>query len=250
MLAAEQGVKSITVGYGQNGNLIQDISAMRVLEKLTVEYLNRFGYKDVEVTTVFHQWMGGFPEDEARAFGVIALGAAAAALSKATKVIVKTPHEAFGVPTPEANAQGLRATKQVINMLSCQHFPDCEEMRVEMDMIEKASRAILDRVLELGDGDVAVGTVLAIKSGVLDVPFAPHMEVKGRILPARDAEGAVRLIDYGLMPVPKEVVEYEREKLAERAQREKRRVSFHMTIDDVYAISDGFLVGHRSATRR
>ena len=95
LLAAEQGVKDITVGYGQCGNLIQDIAALRSLIVVTREYLDKFGYKDVRITTVFHQWMGGFPQDEAKAFGVISWGAAAAALAKATKVIVKTPHEAM-----------------------------------------------------------------------------------------------------------------------------------------------------------
>ena len=37
LLAAEQGVKNITVGYGQCGNLVQDIAASRVLEELTNE---------------------------------------------------------------------------------------------------------------------------------------------------------------------------------------------------------------------
>ncbi|MBO7548931.1 MAG: methylaspartate mutase subunit E, partial [Clostridia bacterium] len=89
LLAAEQGVKNITVGYGQCGNLVQDVAAIRVLEELTNEYLLKSGHKDVIVTTVFHQWMGGFPQDEAKAFGVISWGSATAALSKATKVIVK-----------------------------------------------------------------------------------------------------------------------------------------------------------------
>ena len=111
LLAAEQGVKSITVGYGQCGNLIQDVAAVRALEEQTEEYLKKFGYNDCVVTTVFHQWMGGFPEDEAKAFGVISLGSTAAALAGATKVIVKTPHEAIGIPTKEANAQGIKATK-------------------------------------------------------------------------------------------------------------------------------------------
>src|SRR5699024_10189852 len=117
LAAAEQGVKNITVGYGQLGNQIQDVAAIRTLEELTDEYMHKFGYTDVNVTTVFHQWMGGFPADEAKAFGVISWGAACAALAKATKVIVKTPHEAAGVPTKEANAQGLRCTKQLTNML-------------------------------------------------------------------------------------------------------------------------------------
>ncbi|MBR6708613.1 MAG: methylaspartate mutase subunit E, partial [Clostridia bacterium] len=92
LLAAEQGVKNITVGYGQCGNLVQDIAAIRTLEELTDEYLAKYGYGDVQVTTVLHQWMGGFPADEAKAFGVISSGSLIAALSKATKVIVKTPH--------------------------------------------------------------------------------------------------------------------------------------------------------------
>ena len=122
LLAAEQGVKNISVGYGQCGNIIQDIAAIKSLEELTNEYLIKNGYEEVFITTVLHQWMGSFPQDEAKAFGVIALGSTLAALSKATKVIVKTPHEAIGVPTMEANAQGLRCTKQILSMLKDQEF--------------------------------------------------------------------------------------------------------------------------------
>ena len=128
LLAAEQGVKSITVGYGQCGNLIQDVAAVRALEEQTEEYLKKFGYNDCVVTTVFHQWMGGFPEDEAKAFGVISLGSTAAALAGATKVIVKTPHEAIGIPTKEANAQGIKATKMTLNLLEGQRMAMSREL--------------------------------------------------------------------------------------------------------------------------
>ena len=47
-------MKNITVGYGQCGNLIQDIAAVRTLEELTEEYLAKYGYHDVVVTTVLH----------------------------------------------------------------------------------------------------------------------------------------------------------------------------------------------------
>lgn len=77
LLAATQGVKDLTVGYGQCGNLTQDVAAIRSLEEMTLQWLARFGFTDVRVTTVFHQWMGGFPQDEAKAFGVISWGAAA-----------------------------------------------------------------------------------------------------------------------------------------------------------------------------
>ena len=64
--------------------------------------------------------MGGFPEDESRAFAVISWGTLVACLAGADKIIVKTPHEAMGIPSKEANAQGLRATRQIINMMSDQ----------------------------------------------------------------------------------------------------------------------------------
>ncbi|MGL4955189.1 MAG: methylaspartate mutase subunit E, partial [Cetobacterium sp.] len=110
LLAAEQGVKNITLGYGQCGNLVQDVAAVRSMMEQAEEYCKEFGYENMQLTSVFHQWMGGFPEDEAKAFGVISNGASAAALAGATKVIVKTPHEAIGVPTKEANAMGIKAT--------------------------------------------------------------------------------------------------------------------------------------------
>ncbi|MGE5597805.1 MAG: methylaspartate mutase subunit E, partial [Bacteroidota bacterium] len=79
LLAAAQGVKSLSLGYGQCGNLVQDVAAILTLQELGEEYLKEAGYTDVSLTTVFHQWMGGFPQDKARAYGVIGWGAAAAA---------------------------------------------------------------------------------------------------------------------------------------------------------------------------
>lgn len=245
LLAATQGVKDITVGYGQCGNLIQDVAAIRALKKQTVEYLAKYGYSDVQVTTVFHQWMGGFPQDESKAFGVISWGAATAALAKATKVIVKTPHEAVGVPTKEANAAGLRATKQVISMLRDQDLRNIPMVEFESSIIEREVNEIMDKVFELGNGDLVRGVVAAFESGVLDIPFAPSRYNAGKVMPARDNDGAVRILETGNLPFSKEVKDFHRSKLEERAKFEKRTVSFQMVIDDVYAISKGFLVGRK-----
>lgn len=242
LLAAEQGVKNITVGYGQCGNLVQDIAAIRTLQELTDEYLEKYGYKDVEVTTVLHQWMGGFPADEAKAFGVISFGSLIAALSKATKVIVKTPHEAVGIPTMEANAQGLRCTKQVVNMLADQSFHD-DHLEEEKDIIRRETRAIVDKCFELGNGDIAVGVCRGVEAGVLDVPFAPCRANAGLMLPCRDNNGAVRILNPGNLPFDKELIDFHKEKIEERAKAEKRDASFQMVIDDVYAIGKGRLVG-------
>lgn len=242
LAAAEQGVKNITVGYGQLGNMIQDVAAIRTLGELTEEYLRKFGHGDVNVTTVFHQWMGGFPQDEAKAFGVISWGAATAALSNATKVIVKSPHEAAGVPTAEANAQGCRATKQVVTMLADQ-FVKGSRVAAEMAIIKEETRCILDKVLELGHGDWIVGAVAAINSGVIDIPFGPSKCNKGLMLPARDDDGAVRILEMGNLPFTSSLKDFHSDKFQERAALEHRNVSFQMVVDDVYAVSLGHLVG-------
>ena len=242
LLAAEQGVRNITVGYGQCGNLVQDIAAIRTLEELTEEYLHKYGYEGVTVTTVLHQWMGGFPADEAKAFGVIATGSLIAALSKATKVIVKSPHEAVGIPTMEANAQGLRCTKQVVNMMADQTFQN-SHLDEEMEIIRQETRCIVDKCFELGKGDIALGVCRGVVAGVLDVPFAPCRFNAGLMLPCRDNEGAVRILNMGNLPFTKDLKDFHASRIAERGRYEKRDPGFQMVIDDVYAIGKGRLVG-------
>ena len=242
LLAAEQGVKNITVGYGQCGNLRQDVAAIRTLQELTDEYLHKYGYDDVQVTTVLHQWMGGFPADEAKAFGVISTGSLIAALSNATKVIVKTPHEAVGIPTMEANAEGLRCTKQVINMYADQVLQS-DKVEEEKEIIRLETRAIVDKCFELGNGDIAVGVCRGVEAGVVDVPFAPCRYNAGKMLPCRDNNGAVRILNPGNLPFNKELLDFHKAKIEERALAENRKASFQMVIDDVYAIGKGRLVG-------
>ncbi|MCT4543029.1 MAG: methylaspartate mutase subunit E [Vallitalea sp.] len=243
LLAAEQGVKNITVGYGQCGNLVQDVAAITTLDILTEEYLQKFGYEDVTVTTVLHQWMGGFPQDESKAFGVISWGAATAALAGATKVIVKTPHEAMGVPTKEANASGIKATKQLVTMLKDQKMELTKELEEEKEMIMAETRCIINKTLELGKGDVALGTIRAFGAGVIDIPFAPSRQNIGKVFPARDNYGAVRFLECSNLPFNKQIKDYHYSKMKERADFEKRDMSFQMVIDDIYAIGKGKLVG-------
>lgn len=242
LLAAEQGVKNLTLGYGQCGNIVQDVAAIRSLVELAEEYFKKYGYQ-IELTTVFHQWMGGFPADESKAFGVISYGSATAALSGATKVIVKTPHEAIGIPTKEANAAGIKATKETLNLLKGQRMPMSKELQAEIDLIKAETRCILDKVVELGNGDIAVGTVKAFETGVIDIPFAPSNFNAGKILPARDNNGAVRFLEYGNVPMSKDIKDFNRKLLEERAKFEGRQVEFQMTVDDIFAVGKGVLIG-------
>ena len=63
------------------------------------------------------------------------------------------------------------------------------------------------------------------------------------MLPTRDNDGAVRILEMGNLPFTDDLKKFHREKLEERAKRENREISFQMVIDDVYAISKGRLVG-------
>ena len=237
-LAATQGVRSITLGYGQVGNVVQDVAALRALSALGNEYLPG----EVTVTTVFHQWMGGFPPDEARANGVIGLGATTAGIATPDKVITKSPQEFEGVPTKEANAAGLRTTEQLIEMVATQSI-DLDGVKQEQELIERTTRALVETVEEFGDGDVARGVVSAFDRGALDVPFAPSDSAAGAVLPARDDDGRVRLLDFADLAVPEDIKELHHNRLDRRARSEGRERSFRMVADDVDAISDGRLIG-------
>jgi methylaspartate mutase epsilon subunit len=243
LLAAEQGVKNITIGYGQCGNLIQDISAIRSLIELGEEYLEKFNYQGVMLTSVFHEWMGGFPQDESQAYGVISWGAVAAGLAKATKVLVRTPQEALGTPSKEGIAAGLKTTKQILNMVRGQAALNSCDLMAETENIKVETRSIVDRILELGEGDLVKGTVLGFQNGNIDIPFAPSRFNAGKILPARDFQGAVRFLDHGNLPFSKDIIEFHKERITERGKVEGRDPSFQMVIDDIYSIGKGRLLG-------
>lgn len=243
LLAAEQGVKNITVGYGMGGNVTQDVAAIISLKEQTEEYLDKLGYKDMVITTVFHQWMGGFPADESKAMGLIAMSSTVAALSKATKMITKTPYESIGIPTKEANAMGIKSSKLVTQLLKNQKYPNSADLEVEIKQIKKEVECLLNKVFELGDGDLAIGTVKAFEAGIIDVPFAPSKYNAGKMLPARDNEGNIRILDFGNLGFTEDIKEFHRQKIAERAKQEGREVSFQLTVDDIYAVSQGELIG-------
>ena len=167
----------------------------------------------------------------------------AAALAGATKVIVKTPHEAIGVPTKEANAAGIRATKMVLNLLRGQKLSTSPELEKEIEIIKAETKCILDKVYELGNGDWAIGIVKAFEQGVLDVPFAPSIYNAGKMMPARDNVGKVRYLALGNVPLSKELADYNMAQLEERGKFEGRPVTFQMTVDDIFAVGKGTLIG-------
>ena len=128
-------------------------------------------------------------------------------------------------------------------MLKDQGFLEIPAVITESEIVMKEMKCILDKVEELGKGDYALGAFAAFEAGVIDVPFAPSRFNAGKLLPARDNEGAIRLLEVGKLPFTQDLKDFHRKKLEERGAFEKRPVSFQMVVDDVYAIGKGFLVG-------
>lgn len=251
LLAAAQGVKQYGLELAQTLHLVQDAAAIAVCEEMAQEYLRRRGVDDVETPVTSLHWMGAWPHDEAQCAALVAYGGTLAAVGGAVSVTTKSTHEALGIPTPQANAEGLRMTRMAIYLargLRLDGLPDYER---EKALIRREVRSIVDRVLELGEGDAAVGTVRAFEAGVLDVPWSPNRQVASRVLPARDADGYLRILDFAGIPMDADVVEEHRSRLARRARRDKLPMGYDLAVDSVYELSEplGVLVPDRWASK-
>jgi methylaspartate mutase epsilon subunit len=238
LLAAAQGVRNYGLEMGETLHLVQDAAAVAACRELAQEYLLRKGYRDVFTPITLLHWMGAWPHDDAQSAAIIAYGGTLAAIAGANSVTTKSTHEAYGIPTPQANAEGLRMTRTAIYLARNIRLDGLPEFQAERDLIKREARAILDKTLEMGDGDAAIGTVRAFGAGVLDVPWSPNRHVKSRVMPARDADGCLRILDPGLMPYPGDVLEIHEEKLRKRAAAEGVAFGHELAVSSVYEMAE------------
>ena len=78
--------------------------SIRVMKEKTVEILRNLGYANVRVNTIFHQYMAAFPMEHKRAEELVLQSAVTAAMSKATRLLVKTPAAACAGPALTTSA--------------------------------------------------------------------------------------------------------------------------------------------------
>jgi methylaspartate mutase epsilon subunit len=123
-----------------------------------------------------------------------------------------------------------------IKMVRERKMPQDPETETEMNVIRMEACSILDKTLELGDGDMAVGAVRGFEAGIIDVPWAPNRHAKGKVIPVRDAQGAIRYLEFGDLPFSKEVKAYHKEKLKERERKENCRVDYETAVFDITEI--------------
>jgi len=238
LLAVAQGVRNYGLEMGETLHLVQDAAAVAACREICQEYLQRQGYHDVFTPVTLLHWMGAWPQDDAQCAALVVYGGTLAAIAGANSVTTKSVHEAFGIPTPQANAEGLRMTRMAIYLARDIRLDGLAAFQEEKELIKREVRAIVDRTLEMGDGDVAVGTVRAFEAGVLDVPWSPSRYCKSRIVPARDADGCLRIVDPGLMPFPREVMKIHEEKLRRRAAKEGVAFGHELAVASVYEMAE------------
>ncbi|NLO28453.1 MAG: methylaspartate mutase subunit E [Actinobacteria bacterium] len=246
LISAEQGVKSVFPQVNIQGCLTQDLADMRVLPKLMRRYLDRFGHSDVIIPGVFGSQspLYPFPQELGSAFGYIGYTAMTAALGGVDVCSVKTVDEAAGVPSEDSHRESYRAAQWIFGAMKDQHFEvDNEAIDREEEVATVEVTAILERVLELGDGDVAVGTVKAVEAGVLDSPFSINIHTADKVLGIKDSEGITRYLDFGNLPIPEDIKDFHRQRVAEREKAEGRKMDYYAAIEDFWAISKGRLKG-------
>lgn len=210
LLSIEEGVKSFSVSFSQNGSMMQDIVTSHVLKKLAREYADMFGGSDAIINLVYHQWMGAFPRDKNLSDSLINTNTVIAAMVRADKIIIKTRDEAFGIPTMQCNAQSVANTKYTLRTLK--GLPVVHDAEEE-ENLELEVRAIMDAVFNDSADTLWRKVFNTIKNGLIDVPFSPHIINHNEVITIRDQEGNIRIIEKGKLPLPDRCFAYEKSKV-------------------------------------
>jgi len=207
LLSLEEGVKSFSVSFSQQGSMIQDIVTGTVTRKLARHYAAQIGCDDAHIHLVYHQWMGAFPTNRDSADQLINMSTVIASMVGADKIITKTREEAVGIPTKEANAQTVANTQYTLNILS--GLPAIVDEQEEQ-MLTAQVHAIMEAVFNDPADTLWRKVFNSIKNGIIDVPFSPHIINHNKMITIRDAQKNIRIIDRGNVPIPDQCFAYEK----------------------------------------
>jgi methylaspartate mutase epsilon subunit len=246
IMEAEQGVRAVISVIHLMGNIAQDMAWMQVAPRLMREYLDKLGYKDTVIAGRFAQQTPLFPMPQGLggAFAYPDYTALVAALGKVEGAFLRTIDEAVGVPSEEAHTNTYESANWFFNVIRGQNIDfQMKEIDEEARITEIEIRAILDKLLEIGNGDIVVGCIKGVETGILDSSFSPNKQVKDQVIGVKDCTGAIRYKEFGNLPLPEEVKQFHREKVAEREKADGTRADYEMTVRDFWAFSKGQLIG-------
>jgi methylaspartate mutase epsilon subunit len=246
LTAAQQGQKAVYPLVHCMGNMAQDLAWIRLAPRLVREYLDKFGFADTMIVGVCPAQIPLFPvaQDIGGAFAYLSYITMVAALSKSNAVDLRSIDEGAGIPTRETNARSYRAAKWLFDVVREQRIEfEVKDSEIEEQVTEREVRAILDKVIDLGDGDIIEGLIQAIETGVLDSPWSPNKNVKDKVLGVRDARGACRFLEFGNLPIPGDIKDFHRQKVSEREKIEGRKADYNTAVRDMWTLSKGKAVG-------
>ncbi|OIP55323.1 MAG: methylaspartate mutase [Helicobacteraceae bacterium CG2_30_36_10] len=207
LLSLEEGVKSFSVSFSQTGSMNQDIVMGAVIKKLSRHYASSINCSDATINLVYHQWMGAFPTNKDFAEQLINMSTVIAAMVGADKIITKTREEASGIPTKEANAKTVANTQYTLGILN--GLPKIVDEEEE-EILTLEVNAIMEAVFNDSADTLWRKVFNSIKSGVIDVPFSPHIINHNEMITIRDAKKNIRIIKRGNVPIPDRCFLYEK----------------------------------------
>jgi methylaspartate mutase epsilon subunit len=166
------------------------------------------------------------------------------ALGKVESINVRTIDEALGIPTEESHAVTYDSANWLLNVIRGQNLEfEMKEIDIEEKIAELEIRSMVDKLLEMGNGDIAIGCLRGVDAGVIDSSFSPNKQVKDKVIGVKDVKGAIRWVEFGNLPFPEEVKKFHREKVAEREKSDGTKADYEMTVRDFWAFSKGQLTG-------
>lgn len=212
-LALKEGVKFFSVSITQTGNLSQDIASSLALKTLT-NWLKSYRSLNNNVKTyqVYHQWMGAFPIKRSLADQLLTYSTIAGILCKSDKIILKTRDEALGIPSVEANSDAVLSAKYCrdkfcLNGLNLSSEYIEIEKQFLVDEVKSLYKLIFSNSLFTKEESI----VLAIKKGIIDVPFSPHISNNGLLNARRARDGSIRVVYKGNVPLSQSFLKHEEE---------------------------------------
>ncbi|MFJ6194934.1 methylaspartate mutase [Micromonospora sp. NPDC092111] len=189
MFFRQHGLRSMSLSYAQQTSPEQDEEALAALRRLVDELL-----PEVDSHVVLYTYMGVYPRTRDGALKLLGAAARLAVRGRAARLIVKTPAEAYRIPTVEENVAALEHAARVAaaERPATAGVPDTG--------IYAEARTLIEAVLELSP-DVGVAVRRAFERGYLDIPYCLHPDNAGQARGYIDAEGRLAWARAGRMPV-------------------------------------------------
>ncbi|WP_371669357.1 methylaspartate mutase [Streptomyces sp. NBC_00289] len=187
----EHGLTSISLSYAQQTNQAQDLEALAAMRRLAGE---RLGASDWHV--VLYTYMGVYPRTPMGSFRILEDSARLAVRSGSERLIVKTPAEAFRIPTVAENVDALEFAAAIADDTA--EHP--ERVEATSTGLYEEARMLVDSTLELAP-TVGAALVRAFARGHLDVPFCLHQDNANVSRAYVDPHGLLRWARPGAMPL-------------------------------------------------